>query len=304
MFDYKKIIKNRELRIRILNSLSFIPDEYMLRIQYYLKTGRKLHLNNPKRYTEKLQWYKLYYRDPLMQVCADKYEVRKYVKSKGLERILVKNYGVYKSIDQINWNILPQKFVIKSTNGSGGDNVLLVDDKNNFNIKNYLCILKKWLNPIKDISGGREWVYYNIQPRIIIDEYIESDEDNGGLIDYKFFCFNGKIEFVYVLNDRCFGKFVHLGIFSNDFKQLPYYRNDEKALEKTVCKPNNYNNMIEIAQILSCDFPHARIDLYNQNGKIFFGEITFFDGSGYMTFKPDKFDYILGEKFILPNPKL
>ena len=301
MFDYKKLIKSRNLRLAILNLLSFIPDELMIRLQYFIKTGNKLHLKNPKRFTEKLQWYKLYYRNSLMPKCADKYEVREYVKSKNLENTLVKNYGVYSDVDKIDWISLPSKFVIKNTTGAAGNNIIIVKDKTKFDIEKTIPLLERWLEPVKKHSGGREWVYESLQSRLIFEEFIESDEKNGGLIDYKFFCFNGKVEYVYGICDRKLGYKAFLGIFSKNFDQLPYYRADEQALTKKLEKPFNYDEMIKIAEILSADFPHARIDLYNQNGRIFFGEITFFDGSGYMTFSPDKFDYILGEKFVLPN---
>lgn len=304
MIDYKKIIKSRKLRFAILDLLSFIPDEPMVRFQYLLKTGRKLHLNNPKRYTEKLQCYKLFYRNPLMKKCVDKYDVREYVKSKGLGNILVKNYGIFSDVKSIDWSILPNRFVIKSTTGGGGNNIIIVKDKNTFNYNEIIPKLKSWLVPTKEHSGGREWVYYNLQPRIIIDEFIESDENKGGLIDYKFFCFNGKVEFVYVICDRELGCKAFLGIFTKNFIQLSYYRADEQPLTRKLEKPFNYDEMVKIAETLSSDFPHARIDLYNQDGRILFGEITFFDGSGYMTFSPDEFDFIVGKKFVLSSEKI
>lgn len=291
------MFKSRKFRFAILNTLRFVSDEAMVRLQYFLKTGRKLHLKHPKRYTEKLQWYKLFYCNPLMKICADKFEVRNYVKSKGLENILIKNYGVYDSVNDINMSVIPSKFVIKNTTGAGGNNIIIVKDKTKFDFDKHLPIFKNWLSPIKEHSGGREWVYEGIQPRIIIDEYIDSAESEGGLIDYKFFCFNGNVEFVYGIADRKLGYKASLGIFTKDFVQLPYYREDELHLCKTLEKPKNYDEMIKIAKLLSSDFPHARIDLYNQNGRIYFGEITFFDGSGYMIFEPDEFDFIMGEKF-------
>ena len=124
--DYKKIIKNRSIRLKILQIFSFIPDKTMIKLQYRVKTGNKLNLKKPQRFTEKLQWYKLYYKNPLMIQCVDKYEVRKYVKSKGLEDILIPCYGVYDSADNINWKKLPDKFVMKDTLGGGGVSVILV----------------------------------------------------------------------------------------------------------------------------------------------------------------------------------
>ena len=299
--DYKKIIKNQETRLKILNFLSFIPDEYMIKLQYFLKTGRKLNLKNPQRYTEKLQWYKLYYKSLEMVECVDKYDVRKYIEKKGLSYILNPCYGIYDSVDDIKWDELPNKFVMKDTLGGGGGSVKIIKNKDKEDIEELKKLAKNWTKIDSKIkTGGREWPYYSGKKhRIIIENYIESNLETGGLIDYKFFCFNGKVEYVYGIADRTLGKRAGLGIYDKDFKLLPYKRVDENKLNRIIEKPLNYEKMIEYSEKLSEDFPHARIDLYNQKGKIYFGEITFFDGSGYMCFNPDEFDYELGEKFNL-----
>ena len=128
--NYKKIIKSQNLRFKILNCFSWVPDKLMVKIQYKIKTGRKLNLNNPTRFTEKLQWYKLYYRNQVMHKCVDKYEVREYVKSKKLEKILNELYGVYDKPEEIDFEKLPKKFVVKTSAGSGGQNVFICNDKN------------------------------------------------------------------------------------------------------------------------------------------------------------------------------
>lgn len=301
MIDYKKIIKSRKLRIKIMRFLSFLPDKFIVSLQYKLKTGRKLNLIFPKRYTEKLQWYKLYYRDPIMGKCVDKYEVRDYVTKKGYFGILIPILGIYTSVNDINFDILPNSFVIKDTLGGGGNSVIIIKDKFKVDFNKIKIQIKEWLKRTKGKNPGREWVYDNKQNRIIIEEYLESNKNEGGLIDYKFFCFNGKVEYVYGIADRELGKGIGLGIFDKDFNLLPYKRMDENELIRTIKKPINYEQMIKCAETLSKDFPHARIDLYNQKGKIYFGEITFFDGSGYMCFEPDEFDYIMGDKFLLPK---
>ena len=161
--------------------------------------------------------------------------------------------------------------------------------------------MHKWLNRNRRKHPGREWVYDNKKSRILIESYIESNPEEGGLIDYKFFCFYGKVRYVYGIADRVIGQKAGFGIYDKNFNLLPYEREDEKPLIRKLKKPKNYDKLIECAEKISNRFPHARIDLYNQNEKILFGEITFFDGSGYMRFKPDKFDYILGKEFILPE---
>lgn len=313
--DYKKIIKSRALRLKIIQLLSFIPDKPMIKLQYRIKTGHRLNLNNPRRFTEKLQWYKLYYKNPKMVQCVDKYDVREYVKSKGLESILVPCYGVFDSAAEINWESLPNEFVMKDTLGCGGNSVIIVRDKEKEDISRLNSIANEWTkqNAHKPF-GGREWPYYSGKKhRIIIEKLLKSNERNGpscnkassheDLVEYKYFCFNGKATWIYVLADRKMGKNVGVGIYDKNFKRQKAVRADEKPLQQIVEKPTTFNLMKEIAKILSDEFPEARIDLYDVNGEIKFGEITFYDGSGYMTFEPDEFDIIFGDSFDLP-PKM
>ena len=300
--DYKKIIKSRETRLRILRTLDFIPDKTMIKMQYFIKTGRRLNLKNPQRYTEKLQWYKLYYRDPLMQQCADKYDVREYVRSKGLGYILNECYGVYERVEDIDFDSLPDQFVLKDTLGGGGNSIIICKDKATFDFENAKKQMQKWLSIDSNKKNeGREWVYQGRKHRIIIEKYIESNPSEGGLVDYKFFCFNGEPKYLYVIADRILGQIAGIGIFNVNFELLSVIRTDERPLERNIEKPKNFDEMIEIAKILSEDFLHARIDLYNLNGSIIFGETTFFTGSGYMGFIPDNFDKIIGNAFILPS---
>jgi hypothetical protein len=299
--DYKKILKSRKLRVKIMQFLNFIPDKQMVQLQYRIKTGNKLDLKNPKRFTEKLQWYKLYYRDPLMAQCVDKYEVRKYVEKVGLGYILNELYGVYDLPDEIDFDKLPNSFVLKDTLGGGGNSVIIVKDKEQIDFDKIRVQMSEWVNePTNKKNPGREWVYDGKKHRIIAEKFIDSDADKGGLIDYKFFCFNGNHSFGYILTDREFGKSVNLGIFeSNTFNLINAIRCDEKPLERIISKPLLYDKMLEIASRLSKPFPEARIDLYCVDSSIYFGEITFFDGSGYMKYSPDSFDYELGRYFEL-----
>lgn len=300
--DYKKIIKSRKTRLKILRMLDFIPDKTMIKIQYFIKTGRRLNLKKPQRYTEKLQWYKLYYRDPLMQQCADKYDVREYVRSKGLGYILNECYGVYERVEDIDFDSLPEQFVLKDTLGGGGNSVIICRYKATFDFENAKKQMQEWLSIDSNKKHeGREWVYQGRKHRIIIEKYIESNPSEGGLVDYKFFCFNGEPKYLYVIADRILGQIAGIGIFNVNFELLSVIRTDERPLERNIEKPKNFDEMIEIAKILSEDFLHARIDLYNLNGSIIFGETTFFTGSGYMGFIPDNFDKIIGNAFILPS---
>lgn len=301
--DYKKYVKSRSTREKILQMFSFIPDVPMVRFQYWVKTGNKLNLKNPKRFTEKLQWYKLYYKNPYMVQCVDKYDVREYVASKGLEKYLVPCYGVYDSVDDIDWEKLPKQFVMKDTLGGGGNSVIVVKNKDSCNIEELVEKGKKWtgINAHKR-GGGREWPYYSGKKhRIIIEKYINSETISGGLIDYKFFCFNGKAIYLYIISDRNLGNNSELGVFDINFKKIKAKRTDEEPLKREILRPDNFEEMKNVAQCLAGNFPEVRVDMYNVDGTILFGEVTFFDGSGYMKFEPDSFDFEMGEKFILPE---
>lgn len=300
--DYKKLIKSRELRLAILKCLSFIPDKLMLQLQYRIKTGRRLDLNNPRRFTEKLQWYKLYYKNPLMVQCVDKYDVRTYVQEKGLGHILNECYGVYDRVEDIDFDKLPDQFVLKDTLGGGGNSVILVKDKTRENMDMLRAQLQKWVDEDhRAKGGGREWPYYSGKKhRIIVERYIPSDENTGGLIDYKFFCFGGETAFVYGVADRRPGIDAGIGIFDRDFVKISVKRVGEPLLRE-LKKPVNYEIMRGYAELLAKEFPHVRVDFYNQNGCIIFGELTFYNASGYMKYEPDEFDFEMGDKFVLPK---
>ncbi|MBO4897144.1 MAG: carbonic anhydrase [Clostridia bacterium] len=299
--DYKKVLKSRKLRMAILDILSFIPDKAMIKLQYKIKTGRKLNLKDPERYTEKLQWYKLYYRDSVMAQCADKFDVREYVKEQGFPEILNECYGVYADPGEIDFSVLPEKFVLKDTLGGGGSSVIICTDKEKADIESFKKQMQYWVNtkPVK--SGGREWVYYSGKPRhrIICEKYIEAASDMG-LTDFKFFCFGGKCKYVYVITNRRLGQDAEIGIYDRDYNLLPYYRVGEGKPVHLIEKPQKFDKMLEIAEKLSARFPHVRVDLFCENDQITFGELTFFNGSGYIEFDPDEFDFILGKEFVLP----
>lgn len=297
--DYKKIIKNRNMRLAILKCLCFIPDKAMLKLQYRIKTGRKLDLKNPQRYTEKLQWYKLNYKNPLMIPCVDKYDVRSYVESKGLGHILNECYGVFDRVEDIDFDALPSRFVLKDTLGSGGNSVILVKDKNTMDLEAVKKQLQKWVNENHRIrSGGREWPYYTGKKhRIIAEKYLmQMDED---LLDYKFFCFDGKVELCYIIGERKVTPHGKIAIVDNEYNLLEAISWPQEPCQKLPSMPSNYAEMKEIASILAKSFPHVRVDLYSIEGEIRFGELTFYGASGYQVFQPDDFDYVLGRKFEL-----
>lgn len=293
--DYKKIIKDQETRFKVLHLLRFVPDQLIIKLQYWIKMGRKLNLKNPQRYSEKLQWYKLYYRTPLMTQCTDKYSVRKYIKSKGLESILNKLYAVYDSVDEIKFDLLPQKFVMKTTNGSGAN--IFCEDKSQFSLDDAKQSLDDWIRR-DNYSYGREWSYKGVVPRIIVEEYLE-DKNNpfDGINDYKFICFNGEAKYIVLDVDRYIEH--KRNIYDTDWNYIDV-STDHPNFGDCVPKPDGLDEMLRVANMLAEDFPCVRVDLYWVNGKVYFGELTFYPWTGYVQFEPDEFDFILGEKFILP----
>lgn len=296
--DYKKIFRNKKLRLSLLGLLKFVPDKLMIKLQYRVKTGRTLNLASPRRYTEKIQWYKLNYRNPLMPKCSDKYLVRDYVINKGYSHLLNELYGVYKCVDEIDFEALPDSFAIKHTNGSGEN--IFVNDKSKVDLEAIRTEIRRWLSK-EHINYGREWGYDNVESKIVIEALLSRD-DNNDLPDYKFFCFNGRVEYLYTMVDyvddhdagRC-------SFFDRKFNKLPYHRSEYKEINRDIPKPSQFETMLQVAEDLSSDFPHVRVDFYNVNDQVIFGELTFYNASGYTVFSPDEFDFVMGEKFILPQ---
>lgn len=291
MNGYKKIFRSRNLRMRILSMLNWLPDKAMLKLQYRIKLNRKLNLKKPERFTEKMQWYKVNYRNPLMKKCVDKYDVREYVKGKGLADILVKLYGVYDSIADVDFASLPESFILKSTDGGGGINVAICNDKSKFDINNNKDAFNVGYKLTKK-HPGREWAYVGLKHRIIVEELLinESNPD-AGINDYKIFCCNGEPKCIVVDTDRYIGH--KRNFYDTEWNDLKV-TSDAPGCDEEIQKPKNLERMLEIARILSEDFPFVRVDLYNVGGKIYFGELTFYPWSGYVQFEPDEFDVRLG----------
>jgi hypothetical protein len=295
--DYRNFVRRRDTRLRILKKLDFMPDSLMIRLQYFAKTHRTLRLKHPIRYTEKVQWYKLNYRDPLLTTCSDKLAVRDYVKSKGLGSILNECYKVFTDAEAIEFSALPTSFALKCTSGTGVNyfvkNKAEVSERE---VRDYMAIAIAAANP----RSGREWGYYGVPVRILAERLLPRDENND-IPDYKFFCFQGKVEFLYVMknyvDDHAMGE---CSFFTREFERLPYRRSEYRSIEGVVAKPANFDRMVEIAEILAADFPHVRVDLYSLRGEIIFGELTFYPASGYSVFTPDSFDFVMGAKFQLP----
>ena len=280
------IVKN--IMLTPLNILYKISPKAELKILFKLKQGYTLNLKDPKTYNEKIQWIKLYDKNPLMPQCADKYTVRDYVEQKRCNEILNDLLWEGFNPEEIPFDDLPQKFVIKITHGSTFN--IIVNDKSIINKSEIIKKCKKWLHS-KFIPCYGEWFYGVIKPRIIIEKYIES---SNGLKDYKVFCFNGKPQYIGVYSDRGKGT-TKQEIYDVNWNEIKEKTGKfENQYNKTE-KPIKLNEMLNYAAILSEDFIHARVDFFIENNKIYFGEITFTSGSGFDKFSSVKFDEELGK---------
>jgi len=299
----KKIIKGiknpRRLILYILNFRIFriIPDKMFLMIKYKLIMNRKLNLKNPITFNEKLQWLKLYDRKPEYIQMVDKYEVRKYIKDTIGEEYLIPLIGVYNKFEDIDLSKLPNQFVLKCTHDSGG--VVICRDKSNLDIE---TVKKKINNCLKRnyYYHGREWPYKNIKPRIICEKYMV-DESGYELKDYKFFCFNGEPRLIQV----DFGRYTNhqRNLYSINWEFIDAvikYPNDPNKL---ISRPKKLEEMLKLARVLSKGIPHVRVDFYYINGNIYFGEMTFYHGSGFEKFSPEKLEIEMGNWISLPRPK-
>lgn len=279
----------------VLNQLArHISDESYIKWKYYLNFHSKLNLVNPQTYSEKLQWLKLNNQHEEYTNMVDKYEAKKYVASIIGDKYIIPTIGIYDSFDDIDFNLLPNQFVLKCTHNSGG--IFVCKDISSFDIKKAKKQVDKWLkqNPY---WKNREYPYKNVKPRIIIEQYME-DESGLELKDYKFFCFDGVPRFLYIASDRPYN--THFDFFDIDFTPLPFEQPIHPSSNKVWKKPENYDEMVNISAVLSKNIPHVRVDLYNINGKIYFGELTFFPMSGLAPFKPAEWDLKLGSLLHLP----
>lgn len=276
--------------------LKLLPDNIFLQIKYRYKFNKKLDLKKPQTFNEKLQWLKLYDRNPEYTKMVDKYEAKKYVANIIGEEYIIPTLGVYDKFEDINFATLPNQFVIKCTHDSGG--LIICKDKTKLNIKEARKKINKSLKR-NYFYTGREWPYKNVKPRIIAEQYMV-DESGTELKDYKFFCFNGEPKLLFVAKDRPYA--TKFNYYDMDFKKLPFkqhYKNFNDYIEK----PKGFEKMIELSRKLSKDIPHVRVDFYDINGKVYFGELTFYHFSGFEKFEPEEWDRILGDMLKLPKEK-
>jgi len=289
MNKYLRLIFDSEYRLTVLSRFWFvkrIDDEKYLKKRYKYAFKRELDLDNPKTFEAKLQWLKLYDRNPLYTELVDKLKVKDFVSEKVGEEYTIPTLGVWENFDDIDFDSLPEKFVLKCNHNSGG--FIVCDDKSKLDrIKT-----KKFLNKNLKINffyHGREWPYKNVKPLIIAEKFLGTE-----LIDYKFFCFNGEVKMLHTCTDREKGDLC-IDFFDLDWNHLELKRKGCKNAKITPEKPKNFEKMIEIAKVLSEGKKFSRIDFYEVEGKLYFGEITFYPACGFKEFEPDEWNLKLGE---------
>lgn len=259
-------------------------------IMYYKIMGKKLNIKKPQTFNEKINYLKLfvYPNNDLVIKCTDKLLVREYIKDKGLGKYLVKSLGNWNSVEEIDFNNLPNKFVLKCNHGCGYN--IICKNKDEFNENESFKIINKWMREDFGLVSG-EPHYSKINRKIICEEFLAND-----ILDYKFFCFKGKPQFFYI-SKNVDGDFHNMqaDFFYPDGEIADFYRTDHKRFHEKPQIPNNLDEMLSVASKLSEDFEFVRVDLYNIDGKIYFSELTFSPCSGYMPILPQKYDYDFGK---------
>lgn len=280
-----------------LNIYNYIPDKMAVKIKYRNHFLKKLDLKNPVTFNEKLQWLKLYNRRPEYTTMVDKLAVKKYVADQIGEEYIVPTIGVWDSFDEIDFEKLPNQFVLKCTHGSG--DTVICKDKSLFDMAAAKRTLEESLHTDYYLIS-REWPYKNVPRKIIAEEYIE-DVETGEARDYKFFCFGGNVKALFVATERSTD--TKFDFFDTQFNHLPIINGHPNA-NCEIKKPDRFDEMIQISEELSKGIPHVRVDLYEINHRIYFGELTFFHYSGLVPFEPMEWDETFGKWLVLPETKL
>ncbi len=282
----------------------WLPDSVYLKLMYLIKMNRKLDLHNPKSFTEKLQWLKLYDRRPEYTMMVDKYAVKDYVSSIIGVKHVIPTLGVWNNPEEIDFDSLPKQFVLKTTHGGGSSGVVICRDKDTFDRITAVEKLRSRMSQ-NIYKFSKEWPYKNVPRRVIAEQYIEPRLNNIDLADYKWYCFNGEPKFCQVIQNRTTNEsidFFDVNWIRQEFIGLipasqPYLH----ASEVEIPRPENLETQIRIARKLSRNIPFSRIDLYDVGDRVLFGEITFFPASGFGVLRPEQYNEILGNMIELPS---
>ena len=290
---------------RPLRRMGLVPDEIYLKNLYRCQMQEELDLENPQTFSQKLQWLKLYYRKPEFTTMVDKYAVKEYVAERIGEEYIIPTFGVWDSFDEIDFDSLPEQFVLKSTNGSGNNGVVICTDKSKLDKKAAKKRLEKSMK-LDCYVGLVEWPYHNVPRRIIAEKFMSEKGDDGqykDLHDYKIFCFDGVAKALFIASDRQDKDAeTRFDFFDADFRHLPFTNGHPMSDEGNMPRqPETFEQMKSLAEKLTKGLPHARVDFYEVNGKAYFGEITFYHNSGLVQFVPNEWDEKWGKMIALPE---
>lgn len=270
--------------------LNWMPDKAYLKLRYRASLGKKLDLNNPRTFNEKMQWLKLYDHRPEYAKMVDKYEVKKYVADIIGEEYIIPTLGIWDSFDEIDFEGLPSQFVLKCTHDSGG--LVICKDKDSLDIEAARKKIEKSMR-VNYFKWGREWPYKQIKPRIIAEQYMDSG-DASGIMDYKVYNFNGIPKIVVVCSERFSDSGLKKDFFDDKWRHLDLCQLSHSNSDYNIEKPESFDKMLELSRILANKIPFVRTDFYEVEGKLYFGELTFYADSGMLGFCPDDWDNILG----------
>lgn len=296
---HRTIIQRAIAKLMALGFFYGLPDKPYLQLQFWARMNRPLNLKNPQTFNEKLQWLKLYDRRPEYTTMVDKYEAKKYVADRIGEEYIIPTLGVWERFEDIDFASLPEQFVLKCTHDSGG--LVICRDKKQLNLAAAQKVLNDSLRN-RYYLFGREWPYKNVKPRIMAEKYMSDrgqQTDSGELTDYKFMCFHGTVENIFTVTER-YSSDLKVTFFDRAWNRLPFERHYPTS-SKEIAKPQNLEAMIILAEELSKGIPFLRVDFYEVAGKIYFGELTFFPGSGMEEFNPEAWDLKLGQLIELPG---
>ena len=294
----QKFLFDPQIRMGYLTELGVydrMSDEEFLKMKFKRVMGKELDLENPQTFNEKLQWLKLYNRKPEYTMMVDKYKVRQYIKEKLGEEYLIPLLGAWDDPDEINFETLPEQFVLKCNHNSGLG-MCICKDKSKLDIQKVREGLHQGLKE-NYFRKNREWPYKNVKPRILAEEF--KVDESGELRDYKFYCFNGEPKVFLVASERFSRHRTYFDYFDMDGNNLPFTQGG-KNNPVTPQLPSTFEEMKKIAKKLSQGIPHVRIDLYSVDEKVYFGEFTFFDSSGFEKFTPNEWDEVFGGWIQLP----
>ncbi len=300
LYKIGKFIKDRDYRFEFLAGKGFynyLDDETYLKRMYRVKTGMVLDLDNPKCFNEKMQWLKLHDRRPEYTIMVDKLAAKEYVGSIIGEEYIIPTIAEWKTVEDIDWGSLPNQFVMKVTHDSGG--LVICTDKKKLNIKESEKKIRRSLR-CDYYKLYREWPYKDVPRKVLAEKYMYDGDSTEGLTDYKLMCFNGTVKCSFTGTNRYSKDGLNVTFFNRDWERMPFERK-YPADRNPIPKPQSYDLMIKLAELIAKDIPFCRVDFYEINGKPYFGEITFYPGTGLEVFSPQSWDEDLGSWIKLPD---